>query len=934
MKKHSPSSKSRSSAISFRSVHYVLSTHWDREWYRPFQGFRHRLVRLLDHVLADLKSGELRGAFTTDGQTIVLEDYLEVRPEREAEVREAVQDGRLKVGPWFVLPDEWLVSGEALIRNLELGRATARRYGAEPSNAGFVCDLFGHISQLPQIFAGFGIHSALVWRGLEPRKGATLWWEAADGTRALCYRFPRTAYCDFSWDVRRAHQPQLAFDEKRALRDIEVNLARETKRSPTGPVLLFDGGDHLEHDLNCIRTLFSRRPSREFPYRIIHSTLDAYIEELAKHAEDVSDVFVGEMRESAIYPCIEDQQWLIPGVLSSRVWIKQANARCQSLLCHWAEPFGAAAHALAGLEYPAGFLNVAWRWLLANHAHDSICGCSVDAVHEDMKFRFTQCEQIGENTTQEALLSIAAAIQGPIGEKEMRVLVANPLARPLDEIVEIALQIPAEWGAFNEFFGYEPKPGFRLYLPDGTEIPYQRIAQDMNRTKSRPLPRHFPAVYRTNDVTVALHLALPALGYMSFTVREGDMAPKDEIVSASMLPTRHPAFPGLATSDRSLANDLLAVTVESNGTLTLIDKRSGETYSRLLTFEDAADIGDGWYHGQAVNDQSFVSIGTSTDVAVIANGLHLARLRIRTTLRLPAEFKFDRMTRSEDFVPLVIDSCVTLCAGADRLEIETTVHNNVRDHRLRVLFPSDAPAETYFADSAFDVVERPIALPADNHIRRELTIETAPQQTWTSVHGGSRGLAVIAPGLHETAVRDLPDRPIALTLFRATRRTVFTDGEPHGQLQGELKFSYWVTPFSGAPDRARLAELGIQLGAGLRNLQLPANGRMGLFVSVPQNLPSQASFLAVTGGVVVTSVRERDGGLEVRVYNPGTTPAMAGFDFTGRPSRVAPPCFAQRIDFEGRPLGVCAKVTDGKYSTELRPKEILTVQFIPRSSKS
>lgn len=915
-----------------RDVHYVLSSHWDREWYQPFQDFRRRLVRLLDMALADIDKGALRGPFTTDGQAVVLDDYLEVRPECEAQVKAAVRKGDFKVGPWFVLPDEWLVSGEALIRNLELGRATARRYGGEPSNAGFVCDLFGHISQLPQIFAGFGIKSAFVWRGIEPRKDAFFWWVGADGTRVLSYRFPRTAYCDYSWDVRRCHQRDSVFDAERAKRDLDANLAREARRIPAGPILLFDGGDHLEYDLDYYSALFSRKTSASFPYQVRHSTLDEYLAAIAGLGDGITDQVTGELRETAQCPSIEDQQWLIPGVLSSRVWIKQANSRCQSLLCNWAEPFSAAAHEFGGQGYPQGFLDVAWRWLLLNHPHDSICGCSIDAVHEDMKYRFAQCEQIAESTTRESLLALAAAIEGPIGEKEIRVLVANPLPRTLDEVVDITLQIPVEWGTFNEFFGFEPKPGFRVYTADGTEVPYQRIAQDMNRAKTRALPRHFPHVYRTNDVTIALRLVLPALGYTSFTVREGSMAPKDEIVLASMLPTRHPTFPGLATSERSLANDLLAVVVESNGTLTLTDKRSGSVYTRLLTFEDVADIGDGWYHGQAVNDQAFVSLAAPSDVALVANGPQLACLRIRTTLRVPAEFKFDRMMRSEEFASLVIDSRVTLRAGSDRLEIETTIHNNARDHRLRVLFPTGTGAESFLADSAFDVVERPIELPANNHLRRELALETAPQQTWTAVQGKGRGLALIAPGLHETAVRDQPDRPLALTLFRATRRTVFTDGEPAGQLQGGLNFRYWIVPVRGEADRVGLTEHGIQLGAGLRNVQLDSTTRMSLFASAAQNLPSQASYLAVSGSIVITSAREREGELEVRCFNPNTTPTRAVFDFTGRPSLAAPPRYVQQIDFEGRPLGPRATITNGQFHTDLRPKEIYTVRFIPRSS--
>src|SRR6266700_1717143 len=104
-----------------RTVHYVASTHWDREWYEPFQGYRMRLVSMLDEVFDTLERDPAFKSFVMDGQYIPIQDYLEVRPARAQCVREFVRNGRLKLGPWYVLPDEWLVSGESLVRNLQMG---------------------------------------------------------------------------------------------------------------------------------------------------------------------------------------------------------------------------------------------------------------------------------------------------------------------------------------------------------------------------------------------------------------------------------------------------------------------------------------------------------------------------------------------------------------------------------------------------------------------------------------------------------------------------------------------------------------------------------------------------------------------------------------------------------------------------------------------
>lgn len=922
------SRRPRKSSPAPRRIHYVLSSHWDREWLQPFQVFRHRLVHLLDRTIAALESGELRGPFTTDGQSILLEDYLEVRPKRRAQVEKLVRSGKLKVGPWYVLPEEWLVSGESFIRNLRLGRQIARDFGGRPSDAGFACDLFGHIGQLPQIFAGFGIKGVFLWRGIEPRATAHFVWEGVDGTRLPAYRFGRAGYGEYAYDVRRGTQLDVWFDEARSRTDHLAFIAGQAQRSTLPPVLVFDGCDHLEFDSGHYRVLSSLKPSDGLPGPVTHSTLDNYLEDLRPHLSQIKDVVRGELREYARLPLIRDQQWLIPGVLSSRVNLKHANAACQDLLCHWAEPFAEMARSFAGGEDPHDFLEVAWRWLLQNHPHDSIGGCSIDEVHEDMKFRFAQCRQIGERVASEALRLLAASVAGEVGKNELRVLVANPLPRPLDEPVELTLQIPAEWRCFNEFFGFEVKPGFRIHDATGREIPYQRLAQDPNRTKFRASsPVKFPVPYKTNDVTVALRLPLPPLGYTTLTVREGALAGQDEIVAAAMLPTRHPGTPGLATGECSMENEHLAVVIEPNGTLTLTDRRSGQVYTRLLTFEDIADIGDGWYHGPAVNDQAFVSSSARSDVALVHNGPLVACFRIRTTMRVPSEFQFDRMLRSAQLTELVIDSLVTLRAGGDRVEVTTTVRNHARDHRLRVLFPSQAQAGSFLADGAFDVVERPVTLPKDNHLAREFAVESVPQQTWSAVFDKRRGLAIVSSGLLETAVRDLPERPLALTLFRATRRTIMTDGQPEGQLQGDIDSRYWIVPLRGAPDRVKLLEHGVQLGAGLRTAQLTAYD-----VSVcPRRvaLPPESSQLRVAGAVVVTSMRDVAGATEIRLFNPALKSASATLDFRGRPASTPAPRTVQRVNLESAPLGKPAALKSGTFTLAVRPKEIVTLRFSP-----
>ncbi|MBC7236865.1 MAG: glycoside hydrolase family 38 [Chloroflexi bacterium] len=909
--------------MSRRRVHYVLSTHWDREWHQPFQVFRYRLVQLLDRVIDGLLSRRLAGPFTCDGQAIILEDYLEVRPEQRETVTHLARQGQLVIGPWYVLPDEFLVSGESLVRNIRRGRALARDLGAPPSDAAFVCDLFGHNSQMPQIFTGFGLRGAFIWRGVNHVTTRHLRWRGADGTEIPCYKFGPIGYSTYAARVRHAFDRDHLFDPDKARQELDVHLQAEAAATEIDPILLFDGADHQEWDQPYYAILHACMHDPAYPFEIVHSTLDTYLDEMLPQSERIATLVEGELREPGRDPATIDQQWLIPGVLSSRVWIRQANAECQALLCHWAEPFSAFALAALGDDFAnpqhrsalvdaQGFLNVAWGWLLKNHPHDSICGCSVDQVHEDMKFRFSQSRQIGDQLTRDALTKIAANIEGELGEDELRVVVFNSLPRPLEETAELILHIPTSWNTFNEFFGFEPQPAFRIYGADGQELPYQRLGQAMNRVKVRLYDTKFPESYRTHDVTVSLPLRLPPMGYTTLTVREGEKG----------LPTRHPSCPGLATGERSMANDILSVTIETNGTLTLLDKRTGQTYTRLLTFEDTADIGDGWYHGQAVNDQAVVSTACSAQVALLQDGPMVSTFRVRTRMPVPAEFHFATMTRSEAQSELLLDSLITLRPASDRVEVQTTVHNTAADHRLRVLLPTGARAETYWADSPFDVVERPIALRRDNHLYRELEVETKPQQSWTAVYDGERGLAIVARGLHESAVRDLPERPIALTLLRSTRRTVMTDDEPAGLLQGIWTFRYDIVPLAAPPDRTALTEHGQRLNAGPRDAQLLAKDLR--LQRGAARLPLQASFLSLSGPAVLSSVRAVGTGLEIRFFNP-TEAEIEGElclgELAGAARRYT---LATPVNLESVPLGEALPFGDGRLAYTLGAKKIAT----------
>ncbi|HEY5247888.1 MAG TPA: hypothetical protein VIJ15_05465, partial [Dermatophilaceae bacterium] len=224
-------------------VFLVPHTHWDREWYEPFQRFRLRLVDLMDDVIARAQ-GDPGFRFTLDGQMAVVEDYLEVRPDQRSAICELVGRGQLAAGPWRVLPDEFLCSGENLVRNLEMGWSAASGLGT-PMGVGYLPDMFGHCAQMPQILVLAGIRHACVWRGVPLSVDRhAFWWRAPDGTGLRTEYLP-TGYGNAAdlFDVSSAGSDEGERDRLLQQR-LRARVSEWTTWFRTDPYLAMYGTDH------------------------------------------------------------------------------------------------------------------------------------------------------------------------------------------------------------------------------------------------------------------------------------------------------------------------------------------------------------------------------------------------------------------------------------------------------------------------------------------------------------------------------------------------------------------------------------------------------------------------------------------------------------------------------------------------------------------
>ncbi|MDO8585519.1 MAG: glycoside hydrolase family 38 C-terminal domain-containing protein [Armatimonadota bacterium] len=807
-------------------LHVVSSTHWDREWYYTFQQFRVQLVDLMDSVLKLMDEDPGFWRFMLDGQTAPLEDYLEIRPEKAPEIEKYVRGGQLQLGPWYVLADEWLCSPETYIRNAQIGRAIARRFGGK-MKVPYLPDLFGHISQMPQILNGFGFDAACISRGtLISRTNSQLWWRSPDGSKILCHA---QGYGNAAKAFRSADGAEL-------LDELVEDLASKTT---TCHVLLMNSGDHMEPVKNLRQIVEEYGKTR--PHKIIHSTLSAFINEVKKSDLTGIPEVTGELREGLkasaayLYDCA-----------SARIYNKQAAQTCSDLLEKWAEPLWGFASAL-GFDHPGGLLCQAWKYLLQNCAHDSICGCSIDRVHDQMMTRFEWTEEIAEKLTRRAMDSIALKIDGSgIPAGATKTTVWNPSTFKRSGMVEMVLDAPREW----------PKQGpLCLVDSNGRRIPAQpvprRVDEDLGVTNftmwsdGKVNPRAF--AFTAED--------MPALGYRVYGIMPGE-APCETLLrwGANWAENEHVKFE-----------------IAPNGSVTVESKTSGARFAGLGVFEDGGDRGGGYQFRPPENDTIVTSSDAKAKIELVDSGPAVVRFRVELTMRVPERLTARRTRRVSKTVPLRIVSYLTLGATSKSLHIRTMVWNEAVDHRLRVVFPTRLKTEIAHVDGHFDVLERPVAAdkkpwPTEHHRR------------WLDLSDGATGLAVMNHGLPEYEVTDGETQTIKLTLFRSntyvTKEWWANLKSPQAEIRGKSEYDYAVYPHAGdwktgkVIAEAESAMLPIKALEALLEIRGEMNG----------DLPPELSLLSIENPAVVTSiVKKADSrnSLVLRLYNPDKAETQA-----------------------------------------------------------
>ena len=943
------------------TIHLVSHTHWDREWYLTFQQFRLKLVHLIDRLLEILENDPNFKYFLLDGQAILLEDYLQIRPNREPDILRFIKAGRLLIGPWYISPDEFLVSPESHIRNLLEGDRLCQKYGGKML-VGYLPDSFGHIGQMPQILQGFGIDAACAWRGLDEQP-CELIWQAPDGSQVL-FSYLRESYSNAA-----SLTPTLP---QRFIQEVNEHTAALSAKTLTDQVLLMNGTDHMEpsKDLTSAIAYYQKEARQN---RLIHSSLPLYfdsIQSLITSKGVQLPVIASELRSSR-------HAALLQNVLSTRIWLKQRNHSCETDLLKWVEPLSAFTSTLNFnlpihspptqnayydlLSKSDSIIQYAWKLLMQCHPHDSICGTSIDQVAKEMDSRFDKVDQINHELINQRLQFISDQIDTTLDIHPLlsvdrqnlisAIVVFNPNDAPQSNLINLNLVF------------IDPVTSFEIIDDQGTTYPYDQIGLGTRQLISMTLDKkslkqalgminegvvagmvirnisidqhgqlatiratfsdrgevdaknwkegiarveemladpgvaeYYVHAYSDPEINLSfVAKEVPGHGYRCYWIRrtiEISSLPSKPIklspLTKLILPlikyvARIPLLQLMtrrkhrsARSRKIIENEFLKLEVRNtDNSISVLDKHTGQVYSDLHQFINTADCGDLYNYCPIEGDITRKAKLTKFEHEIRNTS---QKLILYYDLNIPESLAIDRKSRSRESVSNSIFSTLTVVPGVPRIDIHTEIDNHARDHRLRVHFPAPFNSTHTHQDGHFEIIQRPISIPEYDQSWEEPPRPEVPQRQFTSVNNDQLSLTIANRGLPEVEVfqNQAGNSEIAITLLRCvgwlSRDDLITRkghagpmgiSTPEAQLIGRNGFDYSIIPGKNWHESLHQA---YAFNAPMKSIPTSVH---------PGVLPPVCSFVENSNpDFIITAIKPADDymGLIVRGYNPLSTP--------------------------------------------------------------
>ncbi|WP_336990650.1 glycoside hydrolase family 38 C-terminal domain-containing protein [Bacillus infantis] len=840
-----------------REVHILNHTHWDREWYETFEEFRYKLRNGLRYIQTLLEEGKIENFFL-DGQTIVLDDYREVVGEEEYHrLLSFIKDGKVEAGPWYLLADEFLVSGESMIKNLEIGTKMAKAAGSS-CDIGYLPDTFGHISQMPQILKQSGISTALIFRGAVSDHFENTW-EGPDSSKVFTFVLPL---------FEGYYQTFLKHDAY--VEETKAYLEGSSPYLTFGKALVMNGADHTftAPDLQeRIKGLEEQNPGIKFKQSLMSEFIESY------KGEEPEGEIHGEQRDPS-------KIFILPGVLSTRTYLKNQNQMCEDQAIGVMEALNVWTNASSRSEH---FMEYVWKLILQNQPHDSICGCSVDEVHDEMETRSKKVLGAIRQFSRDTLNGLYPFEFLDSKKENPYLYLIN--STPIADIypVRAAVRVPAQLD----------RGSIELYQDDAA------IAFDIISREQREEFLH--------DI-----LAEPHYGeYVVYEVAYEMPFDGAEIKRVKIELVEKESFTAQEVQADSIENDYYKVEWDQHG-LIITDLETGTVHHDQHQFLSSLDAGDTYNYSPPVNDVE--SRAVLARVREITKGDTFQSAVLEYEMTLPASLNDSRTGAGADTVVNMMTTIVTLNKGRRTIDFKTTVENRARDQKLRVGFAAGR-ADYSYGDTAFDLIKRETIREKNFDMPKNKEAVMNQYPSYSSAMANEHQL--VHRGLQEFEVDDFEGNDmIFLTMIRSvgwlSRRDLRTRGNgagpgfetPGAQCIGTYEFEY-----------------ALVLGREHHSLNHAKVMRQPVLVQQSCEEKEEQKLFKLSSNMIAFSsfmVKEEDS-FDIRLFNPSDEEASTALIFGFLPTEVS------EVDFTGET--VTEFTAERELTLSLQPKQIKTIRI-------
>ncbi len=880
-------------------IHVVSNTHWDREWYMPHEKYLVRLVALMDrllHIMEDQKDY----IFVCDGQFSMVDDYLSVRPENTDRIKAFVKEGRLEVGPWFTQPLETLVSGEAMVRNLHYGIKGSEALG-RAMKFSYEVDEFGHASQTPQILHGFGIEGALAWRGSPAGARSAYEWVSPDGT-SIIMLYSNSGYgeatampdCmeDYTEVIDGQKIPRQGLQKR-----VPALVDCRTRKADVDHLVWLNGIDHSFAQPDILPVI--QQINELFPeLEVRQTTAEDYFESVRSVYQEK-----GLSMEKVHGELMYTAEQLLESTHACHPRQKQRHYCTERYLERHLEPTAAMAW-LGGFD-PRGWAQErAWKYVLENHAHDTLGCTSVDEVYEQAMTRYSCARSLAEQVSEDCRRDLMSCM-----ENVPSLTVFNTSAFPASGVFVFELDLPAAYGGAD----------FALEDGEGNRIPVVMLStRPVSDVRFNPREGHPTVSHAVHLRAMAEIPEVAPFGWHRFKLIPG---------GTEKFTKNRKAY-HFSPAANVMENQHIKCVIQPNGTVDLTDKATGKTYPGQFTFEDTGDVGNVYVHLEPEQSRTVYSSGSAATITQLYDTALGCAYEVRLALPVPETSDGKQRSTHTAEIPLTL----TLSLGKDdrHLGATVTVDNRAVNHRLRLLFPTELKEAAFSrGGQPFDVVERAIHEEENIPGLFEQPYPTHPMQDICDVTGSDCGLTVAAEGIYEYECLDNDSRALALSLIRSNDRIDAAWSFKLHEAETLCEMTYRLALFPhGADWRESYGKAITLLTQPVFTLnRAPEESVMTDYQKPTLSLPDAGNAIRLEGehlmATVIKKAYDRDS-LVVRVLNYGTQEAEGKLTLTFPGYRLKA-AFETNLDEERRTQLATAEQT---VPFCLRASGLMTVELV------